>query len=198
MNEYTTVKSDGSYIEWSTIIAGAVLASALSLVMLQFGSALGIADMETFRDDRLIMDITPGRLILAGLYILIIQVLSSMLGGYIAGRMRAPFSSASEHEKEVRDGIHGVLVWATATLAVAASVAVAAAFAHLAVETPVEAVVAQDILERERHIAILLAFAAGSTSLVSGVAAWVAGVAGGDHRDRGVDYSKHVTFIVRR
>lgn len=195
MNEYTT--SNGSYVEWSTIIAGAVLASALSLVMLQFGSVVGVADMDSFRNNTLAMDITPARLIMAGLYILIIQVLSSMLGGYIAGRMRAPIS-ASEHEKEVRDGIHGILTWATATLAVAVSVALVAAFAHLAVEKPPEVIIAQDVLDREHKIAILLAFSAGATSLVSGVAAWAAAVAGGDHRDRSVDYSKYITFLVRR
>ena len=33
----------GSYVEWGPIIAGSVLASGLSLVLLSFGSAVGLA-----------------------------------------------------------------------------------------------------------------------------------------------------------
>ena len=32
----------GSYVEWSAIIGGIVLASAISVVMLAFGSAIGL------------------------------------------------------------------------------------------------------------------------------------------------------------
>jgi len=188
----------GSYIEWSTILAGAVLASALSLVMLQFGSAIGIADMNTLRDSAANIDLTPAKIVLTALYILIIQVLASMLGGYLSGRMRAPLANASEHEKEVRDGFHGVLTWATATLAVAVSVALAGAFAQIAVDKPVEAETAQAILDREHNLTIVLAFCAAATSLVSGVAAWASAVMGGDHRDRGIDYGRYITFLVRR
>lgn len=187
-----------SYVEWSTIFAGAVLASALSLVMLQFGAIVGVANLETFRNSVTNIDVTPERLIMTGIYILIIQVLASMLGGYVAGRMRAPLSAATEHEKEVRDGVHGILVWATATLAVAVSVALMGAFAHLTIDKPAEVVTAQAVLDREHNIAILLAFAAAATSLVSGVAAWVAGVKGGDHRDLGIDFGRHITFLIKR
>ena len=187
-----------SYIEWSTILAGAVLASALSLVMLQFGAVVGVADLKTFQDSASNITITPERLIMTGIYILIIQVLASMLGGYIAGRMRAPLSAATEHEKEVRDGVHGVLTWATATLAVAVCTALMAAFAHIAIDQPAEVDKAQAVLDREHNIAILLAFAAAATSLVSGVAAWASAVKGGDHRDLGIDFGRHITFLIRR
>lgn len=195
MSEYST--TNGSYVEWAPIIGGAVLASALSLVLLQFGSAVGAADMNTFRDSASNIDITPARILLATLYILIIQVLASMIGGYIAGRMRAPISG-SEHEREIRDGIHGVLTWATASLAVAVTVALAAAFAQLAVDKPAEVEQAKAVVDAYKNVPIILAFSAGATSLVSAVAAWVAGVKGGDHRDRSVDYSRYVTFLVRR
>ena len=195
MSEYST--TNGSYVEWAPVIAGAVLASALSLVMLQFGSAVGVANMDTFRDSASNIDITPARLLMTVLYILIIQVLASMIGGYIAGRMRAPIS-ASEHEREIRDGIHGVLTWATASLAVAATVALAAAFAEIAIDKPAEVEQAKAVADAYKNVPVILAFSAGATSLVSAVAAWVAGVKGGDHRDRSVDYSRYITFLVRR
>lgn len=190
--------STGSYVEWSTIIAGAVLASALSLVLLQFGSIVGVADMNTFRDSVANVDIKPAKLILATFFVLIIQVLASMIGGYLAGRMRAPIATATEHEKEIRDGFHGVLTWATATLAVAVTVALAGAFAQLAIDKPAEVETVKAVLDREHNIAIILAFSAAATSLVSGVAAWAAAVKGGDHRDSGLDYGRYITFLVKR
>jgi hypothetical protein len=39
-----------------------------------------------------------------------------MAGGYLAGRMRRRALDASEHESDVRDGTHGLLVWALGTL----------------------------------------------------------------------------------
>jgi hypothetical protein len=46
-----------------------------------------------------------------------------MAGGYITGRLRRRFADATEHESDVRDGAHGLLVWAGA-LVVGAIIAV--------------------------------------------------------------------------
>ena len=46
-----------------------------------------------------------------------------MAGGYLTGRMRRRFHDATEHESDVRDGAHGLLVWAGA-LVVGAIIAV--------------------------------------------------------------------------
>jgi hypothetical protein len=37
-----------------------------------------------------------------------------MAGGYLTGRLRRRFHDATEHESDVRDGAHGLLVWAGA------------------------------------------------------------------------------------
>jgi hypothetical protein len=52
-----------------------------------------------------------------------VQISSFMAGGYLAGRMRRRFHDASEHESDVRDGAHGLLVWAGA-LVIGAIIAV--------------------------------------------------------------------------
>ena len=188
------IKSDGSsYVEWGAIIAGAVLASAISLVLLQFGSVIGIANADTLRGD---VDITAIRLLTAGIFVLVIQILASICGGYITGRLRAPVIGASEHEREVRDGMHGLLVWATGTVAVVVAVSLASAIAGLAVDQSQSMSIqrTQDVLDREHTVAVILAFSAAATSLVSAVAAWIAATKGGDHRDNAVDYSRHITF----
>jgi hypothetical protein len=56
--------------------------------------------------------------IVAGLWALWIGVSSSAAGGYLAGRMRRPVPDATPHEREVRDGVHGLVVWAVGALLV--------------------------------------------------------------------------------
>jgi disulfide bond formation protein DsbB len=185
-------------VQWGSIVAGAVLASALTLVLVQFGSAIGLADLKALNDPELVL--TPARVVTTGVFILIIQVLSSLIGGYTAGRLRASAAGASAHENEVRDGMHGVLSWATATIAVVLTVGIGSMIAGLVAEPSdtKDVVKSAELIGREHTLAILLAFSAAATSLVSAVAAWASAVAGGDHRDRQVDYSRHLTFLVRR
>jgi hypothetical protein len=47
-----------------------------------------------------------------GLWTIWVVALSCMSGGYLAGRLRHRIGDASEHEVEVRDGSHGIGVWA--------------------------------------------------------------------------------------
>lgn len=182
-------RATGSYIEWGTIVAGTVLAIAISQVLLQFGIAVGIADMNDMRTN------VPTRLelISAGIYVLIIQLFASTLGGYLAGRMRAPIAGSPVHEREIRDGIHGLLVWALGTVLVGMALVVGPALAEHREATD-QANVAKDILQQRHTVSVILAFAAGATSLVSAVCAWAAATKGGDHRDNMVDHSRHVSF----
>jgi hypothetical protein len=104
-----------SYLEWGPIFGGAVLAAAISTIMATFGSALGLS----------LVSADPARstsvtvlAVVAGLWALWIGVSASAAGGYLAGRMRRPVGDASAHERDVRDGAHGLVVWATGALLV--------------------------------------------------------------------------------
>jgi len=109
-----------SYIDWAAIIGGIVLASAISLVLLTFGSAVGLS----FTNFRTFTGVAPIWVaIAAASWLLWVQISSFMAGGYLAGRMRRRFNDATEHESDVRDGAHGLLVWAGA-LVVGAIIAV--------------------------------------------------------------------------
>lgn len=100
-----------SYVDWPAIIGGIVLASAISLLLLTFGSALGLS----FVDFRAANDVLPLWVaIAAGLWLLWVQVSSFMAGAYLTGRLRRRHHDATEHEVDVRDGAHGLLVWAGA------------------------------------------------------------------------------------
>ena len=107
------VDTGTSYVDWSAIIAGAALATAISFVLITFGSGVGLS----------LVSAEPGEgvafrwLILAGgLWFVWVAVSSFSAGGYLAGRLRRPIGDATPDEVETRDGAHGVLVWATGAL----------------------------------------------------------------------------------
>jgi hypothetical protein len=57
-----------------------------------------------------------GLALLSGVWLLVVSIGSFALGGYIAGRMRARLTPASSDEVDFRDGIHGAVAWAIATI----------------------------------------------------------------------------------
>lgn len=114
------VADNGSYVDWPAIIGGIVLASAISLLLLAFGSAIGLS----FTSFRAGEGASPFWIaIAAALWLIWVQVSSFMAGGYLTGRMRRRHNDATEEESDVRDGAHGVLVWAGA-LVIGAIIAV--------------------------------------------------------------------------
>jgi hypothetical protein len=109
-----------SYVDWPAIIGGIALASAISLVLLAFGSAVGLS----FADFQAGPDVNPIWIaIAAATWLLWVQISSFMIGGYVTGRMRRRSHDATEHESDIRDGVHGLLVWAGA-LVIGAIIAV--------------------------------------------------------------------------
>ena len=104
------VEDRGSYVDWPAVLAGAVLAAAVSLLFLTFGSAIGLSLTEPFgRTDAPLF----WAAVAIGLWLVWVQVSAFLVGGYVTGRLRRRHPGATEHEVEVRDGIHGLLVWGT-------------------------------------------------------------------------------------
>lgn len=196
MSIETQYRPNGSYIEWGTIFAGTVLACAISTVLLQFGAAVGMTQVST----QLSVDanISPQMVLGMGIWLLWVQVLASLAGGYLSGRMRMPIMGASEHERDMRDGVHGLLVWALSSLLVVVGASVLAAIAA-ATDNPVADVARTADVERmEKNIAVIFTFFAASTSLVSAVISWWAATVGGDHRDSSADHTRYFTFRTAR
>ena len=97
------------YVDWGAIFAGVFIAIAISSVFLAFGSAIGLS-MTSFRAGESAPVI--GVVIAAGLWFLWVQLSSVMGGAYVTGRMRRRIGDAKMHEVELRDGAHGLIVWA--------------------------------------------------------------------------------------
>lgn len=98
-----------SYVEWGPVFGGAVLAAALSFVLLTFGAAIGLSATSPWSGSGASAKVIAS---LAVFWTLVQQIGAFMAGGYIAGRMRNRWQDGAQHEVEFRDGLHGGLVWA--------------------------------------------------------------------------------------
>jgi hypothetical protein len=105
----TTALDAAHYVDWGAIAAGAFVAAAISSVFLAFGSAIGLS-LASFSSSG-----SPpviGLAVAAALWLIWVQVSSFVGGAYVAGRLRRRIGDALPHESEMRDGSHGLIVWA--------------------------------------------------------------------------------------
>jgi hypothetical protein len=108
------VESGNSFLHWGPIIAGALVAAALSLVLMAFGSAIGLGVLSSSPTWR---DASPALTVASGIYLLLTALVSFGFGGYVAGRVRDRWRSTARNDVvEFRDGVHGVLSWAIAAM----------------------------------------------------------------------------------
>ncbi|MEH6728585.1 MAG: hypothetical protein V7703_20755, partial [Hyphomicrobiales bacterium] len=115
VRHYSGASPNPSYLEWGPVWAGALVAIAISTVLVQFGASAGLAMGDPIRPDNTV----SYSFIVAGLWLLLVSVAASSAAGYIAGRMRMTMDDADTNEVEFRDGIHGITAWALSTVAVA-------------------------------------------------------------------------------
>jgi len=115
MTDTPIVPEDGAvrYLQWGPIFAGALAAAALAFVLHSFALALGLGVSSTAPTWR---DTSFALVLLSGLYLILMALASYSLGGYIAGRTRSGLLAGSLEEIQFRDGAHGLVVWALATL----------------------------------------------------------------------------------
>jgi len=112
-----------SAVSWAAILAGAFVASAFSLVLLTLGAGLGLVSVSPWSTSG-VSATTFG--ILAGAWLIAVQLFSSGLGGYIAGRLRTRWVDVHTDEVFFRDTAHGFLVWAVGAVLSAGLLASAA------------------------------------------------------------------------
>jgi hypothetical protein len=101
-----------SAVSWGAVVAGAVGAAALSLLLLAFGAGMGFAVVSPWSSS----PATTTFHVATGLYLIVMAMMSSAVGGYLAGRLRKRWTGTHTHEVFFRDTAHGFLAWALATL----------------------------------------------------------------------------------
>lgn len=209
-----TETSSNWRVDWGAVFAGAVVATAIGLILSAFGLGIGLAVNSPYEGE----GISPGAFAVgAGAWTLLVQLLAFSIGGYVCARMRAPQVNMSEHESDVRDSLHGVVVWGTGVIAagvisffllsgvtaasenaepggVIASVT-QAADAELDQAAAVEGAVnpeasdetlAERRAELARKAGVISTFVTAASLLLGAVAAFFAAGIGGRHRDQNV------------
>jgi hypothetical protein len=108
-----TQADETSYVDWPAIFAGTIFATAISFVLLTFGSALGLSLASPIEGSGMSLFWFA---ITAALWLLWVQISSFIAGGYLTGRLRRRKYDATEDESDIRDGSHGLIVWALGAL----------------------------------------------------------------------------------
>ena len=109
----TTINTDNTaYVDWAAIIAGAVIAAAISFVLYAFGTGIGLSVASPYPSESVSASVFA---ILLCLWVLVVALMSFLAGGYFTGLL-IKRRVGLEHEREMRDGMHGALSWALAVL----------------------------------------------------------------------------------
>ena len=110
----TAAKSAAS---WPSIVAGAFVAAASTVILVALGSGIGFASISPWPDRG--ASITSFAVTTA-IWLIVTQWVSAALGGYITGRLRTRWMGTHPHEVFFRDTAHGFITWAVATILVVA------------------------------------------------------------------------------
>ncbi len=101
---------------WGPVIAGGVTAAAATLVLTLAGSGLGLTAISPFSGEGVSLATLS---VSAAVWLIFVQWIAALMGGYIAGRLRTKWVNIHSDEVFFRDTAHGFLAWALATLLVA-------------------------------------------------------------------------------
>lgn len=110
-----TMESSSSAVSWGPVIAGALVATILSLLLTLVGSGIGLTAISPWSHDN-----PSGTAVAAtaAAWLIVVQWLSAGVGGYLTGRLRTKWTNVHTYEVFFRDTAHGFLAWALATLVV--------------------------------------------------------------------------------
>jgi len=100
-------------VSWGAVLAGGVAAAAASLVLLAFGIGVGFKVVSPWSDQGVSSTTFS---VGAGIYLVVVSMLASTVGGYLAGRLRHRWAGVHHDEVYFRDTAHGFLSWAVAVL----------------------------------------------------------------------------------
>jgi hypothetical protein len=117
------VATDSFAINWAAVAAGTFANAALTLLLLAFGAGMGFSAISPWSGSGVSMTTFS---IGTGLYLIVMAMLASTVGGYLAGRLRTRWAAVHTDEVFFRDTAHGFLSWACAAVLSAAVLGAAA------------------------------------------------------------------------
>lgn len=110
-------EANASGVSWAAVIAGAFVTAALSLTMLALGAGFGLLSTSPWSRGAISRSPLDAAAII---WMIVIQIVASGIGGYLAGRLRTKWTAIHSDEVYFRDTAHGFLVWAVAVVMTAA------------------------------------------------------------------------------
>jgi hypothetical protein len=113
-------ESHKSAVSWPAIAAGAIAACAFSLFLAELVAGLGLVAVSPWSGQGASATTLH---IGGGIALILMAVMASALGGYIAGRLRTRWVGIHGDETYFRDTAHGLLAWAFATILTASLLA---------------------------------------------------------------------------
>jgi hypothetical protein len=107
------ISSTQSGVSWGAVFAGGITAAAISAILALFGAGLGLATVSPWAGAGVSATTFT---VLAAIWLIVVQWVSSAFGGYMAGRLRTKWVAVHTDEVFFRDTAHGFLAWALGTL----------------------------------------------------------------------------------
>lgn len=101
----------GYRFSWGIAIAGGVVATAVTFILLTLGAGFGLL----LTGHAAHPGTSPAFLAGGGIYFFVVQAFGFAVGGHLAGRLLGPLIE-TQREEDIRAGAHGFVSWAVAIL----------------------------------------------------------------------------------
>lgn len=110
---HANVEAREGAVSWAGVCAGAVIAVAVSAMLLTGGTGLGFLSISPWRNAG-----PPGTTLAFGsiVWLLVSQIIAYGVAGFITGRLRTRWRDATPDEVYFRDTAHGLLMWSVSAI----------------------------------------------------------------------------------
>jgi len=109
--EETSILASNPAVSWGAVIAGAIASLAITVLLIAFGTGVGFSMVSPWSDQG--VSATTFQ-ISTGIYLIVVAMISSAIGGMLAGRLRSRWIGLHNDEIYFRDTAHGFLAWGLA------------------------------------------------------------------------------------
>jgi hypothetical protein len=117
-------EANSSGVSWGAVIGGSFVTAAFSLILLALGAGFGVSAISPWSNVGASAS-TVGTA--AIIWLIVIEIVASSLGGYLTGRLRTKWALIHTDEVYFRDTANGFLAWAVALVISVSFLASAAA-----------------------------------------------------------------------
>jgi hypothetical protein len=108
---YPGSETNSSGVAWGAVTGGAFGIAAFYLILLALGAGLGLSAVSPWSDTGASASTVDTA---AVIWLIVIEIVSSALGGYLTGRLRTKWALIHTDEVFFRDTANGLLAWAVA------------------------------------------------------------------------------------